>query len=410
MSENAKKIFVSFIIISSVSFFELVIFNRNIINYIQILSIGFIIAFLLINIFYNSSRTFKQNFRTEIILLFAAVIISMFGAYYYHNQSFKYTVIAQKELYFFLFYFALHKLKIKPNHIIHIVIYISLFYSILYLLQTIIFPAQILSSQMFYNRGTLRIYMPGSGFLIISFFYALHQVIAYNRIKFIFLCIFFFIIFILQGSRQVLASVFLVSILYVFYNKKDKLSKFLMVVLVILSIIPLLHIFKNIFVSIISVTKIQPSFIEENIRFKAAIFFLLEFFPNKITYIIGNGMPSSHSIYGLKINAYKEMFGFYQSDIGIIGEYTKFGLLFIIAELSILIRSLYKKIKDNFIFVKYVIILIMLTLFTGAGAFGVDSNIIIICLLLYIIDINKINDSAKTNETEKISINTTDIQ
>jgi hypothetical protein len=312
----------------------------------------------------------------------------MFGAWLFYGQAVGISILSQRFMYFFLFYFLLHHLKIPPKEIIRLILALGLIYSFLYLLQTFLYPTPITTSDMWKARGTIRIFMPGSAYLILAYLYAFTQFLNTFRIRYMLLCFLGLVIFILLGTRQVLATMALLTIIATLLSKRIT-SKAIGAVLITASIIPAFFLFKDVFTALFEVTQKQMVNVEQNVRVRAALFFLYEFFPNKLAYIIGNGVPSAHSTLGLKIDEYKEAFGFFQSDIGLIGDYTKFGILFVVAELTIMFRILFMKLHPNLMFIKLFTIGMFLTLFTGKGAFGAADNIVFICLFLYLIDVYK---------------------
>jgi hypothetical protein len=383
-----NRIILHIIIISSLSFFTLTVVPEGIIKQFEFISPMIMAILLFIYSIYDTSLKFKKNFQYEIILLFVAVFLSMFGAKYFHMQGFKITLISQRYMYFLLFYYFLHSIKINPKELIQLVIIFSLLYSFLYLLQTALYPTPITSSDMFLSRGTIRIFIPGSAYLILAYLFSYVQFLNTLKIKYILFCLLGILIFILLGTRQVIAVMALLTIIATFKSKYAE-TKAMGIALIVISIIPAYFLFKDIFIAMLEVSQKQAGNLEQNIRVKAAIFFLFEFFPNRMSYIIGNGVPSAHSIYGIRINEYKDIFGFFQSDIGLIGEFSKFGLLFAIAELIILFKILFMKLHRDLFFIKLFIIGVMLTLFTGKGIFGGADNIVIVCLMLYLIDVYK---------------------
>jgi len=383
-----NRIILYVIIISSLSFFTLTIIPEGMIKQFELISPLIMALLLFIYSIYDTSSRFKKNFQYEIILIFIAVFLSMFGAKYFHMQGFKITLISQRYMYFFLFYFFLHYIKIQPRELIQLIIIFSLIYAFIYLLQTILYPTPITTSDMFLSRGTVRIFIPGSAYLILAYLFVYIRFLNTLEIKYIFFCLLAISIFILLGTRQVIAVMALLTIIATFKSKYAS-SKAIGIALIVISAIPAYFLFKDIFLAMIEVSEKQAGNIEQNIRVKAALFFLFEFFPNKLSYIIGNGVPSAHSIYGIRINEYKDFFGFFQSDIGLIGEFSKFGLLFAIAELIILFRILFMKLHEHLQFIKLFVIGVMLTLFTGKGVFGGADNIVVMCLMLYLIDVYK---------------------
>jgi hypothetical protein len=154
-----------------------------------------------------------------------------------------------------------------------------------------------------------------------------------------------------------------------------------------LAILPAYYLFRDTFSELFALSHQQSTNLNENMRIKAAVFFLFEFFPNKLAYIIGNGVPSGNSPYGVQINEFKELFGYYQSDIGIIGDYTKFGILLVIAQISIYIRIMIMRLPEELDFVKYNILASIFAIFFGS-AFSYAENIVVLCILFYLVDIS----------------------
>jgi len=158
-----------------------------------------------------------------------------------------------------------------------------------------------------------------------------------------------------------------------------------------LAFIPVYYLFQDIIIAMFEVTREQSQAIESNIRVEAAKFFLKDFFPNGWSYFTGNG-ASGKSLYGLRVFSYAKEYGYNQSDLGLLGDYTKYGFLYVLGVIMILIFALLKKIPEKLMFIKYNFMGIILTLVTGGGAFGMSSPIIINCFLLYLLDVY-INDA-----------------
>lgn len=293
-------------------------------------------------------------------------------------------------MYFYFFYFALHFIRISDVDLEKIIVYLAITYVVFYLLQFVAYPTVIFDVRTAEERGTVRIFLQGLSYLVLAYFYILNKLFERftpGRLALLFL---FFSIFILMGTRQIILTMFMLTVLNVLFSKKVK-SKVMIMFLVIVSAIPVVFIFQDIFLSILSVTQEQSEGFEDDIRIRAATFFLYELFPNKISYITGNGAPSLNSPYGQLIQMYMDVFRFYQSDVGIVGDYSKFGAFFVIAVLAILIRVLSMKISSEFSYLKYYYFSIVLTMFTGGGTFGEGSSIVLICITLYILDIDKHN-------------------
>lgn len=385
-----KRLIILFVIVASLGMYELAFLGKDMIKILELLGIGVIALIILLQLVYSKGENFKTNFGWEILLVFVGVILSMFTAFSGHNQGFTTTLIAQRFMYFYFFYFALHFIRISDVDLEKIIVYLAITYVVFYLLQFVAYPTVIFDVRTAEERGTVRIFLQGLSYLVLAYFYILNKLFERftpGRLALLFL---FFSIFILMGTRQIILTMFMLTVLNVLFSKKIK-SKVMIMFLVIVSAIPVVFIFQDIFLSILSVTQEQSEGFEDDIRIRAATFFLYELFPNKISYITGNGAPSLNSPYGQLIQMYMDVFRFYQSDVGIVGDYSKFGAFFVIAVLAILIRVLTMKISSEFSYLKYYYFSIVLTMFTGGGTFGEGSSIVLICITLYILDIDKHN-------------------
>jgi len=396
----AKKLIILFVIVASLGMYELAFLGKDMIKILELMGIGVMAVVILLQLVYSKGENFKTNFGWEILLIFVGVVLSMLTAFSGHNQGFSTTLIAQRFMYFYFFYYALHFIRISDLDLEKVVVYLGITYVVFYLLQFIAHPSVIFDVRTAEERGTVRIFLQGLSYLVLAYFYILNKLFERftpGRLALLFV---FFSIFILMGTRQVILTMFMLTVFNVLFSKKVK-SKVLIMFLVILSAIPVVFIFQDIFLSILSVSQEQSEGFEDDIRIRAATFFLTELFPNKISYITGNGAPSLNSPYGQMIQMYMDVYRFYQSDVGLVGDYSKFGAFFVFAVLSILIRVLTSKLSSEFSYLKYYYFSIVLTMFTGGGTFGEGSSIVLICITLYLVDIDKHNRKLLEDEDEE---------
>ena len=293
-------------------------------------------------------------------------------------------------MYFYFFYFALHLIRISDSDLERIMIFLAVTHIIFYMMQYMAHPNKIFDVRTQEDRGTLRIFLPGLAYVFLSYFYILNKLFVRFSLGKLLLLFFFFSVFVLMGTRQIIFSVFLLTIVNVLLSKRVK-SKALILFLVLIGIIPVVLMFQDIFLNLLAVSQQQSEGFEDDIRVRAATFFLTELFPNRISYITGNGEGSTDSSYGQMIQMYMDVFKYFQSDVGLIGDYTKFGAFFVIGVFSIIIRILTGKLSEQYTYIRYFYFTVLLTLLTGGSAFGNADGIVAICFTLYIIDIDKHN-------------------
>lgn len=389
INTRIDKFLLIYILLASSDFYKLSLIPAPLLKVLSLSSIFLLIFIIAVHRVYDKASPITRSYSVGIWLLFCGMLLSMFGAYYFHYQSVGITLYAQRPIYFFLLYFALFWLKPSINELFKLILALGILYCFIYFLQTIIYPIKIIDTSIFWDRGTLRIFMPGFVYMFLSYFISLN--LYFTTKKTIYLAIVFscLIVLILLGTRQSLAPVILLTILYILLSKRVK-SKILVFSLVVLCIIPLYFVFYDIITAMNMATRKHAVDIAGNTRFLAARFFLFEFFPKKLAYLIGNGAYGSDSIYAKKIEEYTSVFGFYQSDIGIIGEYAKYGVLFVVGELIILFRLLLTKVSDHIaVCTKTYALATFMTIVLGAGAFSSATEIAPICILLYMIDVDQ---------------------
>jgi hypothetical protein len=313
----------------------------------------------------------------------------MLSAAIWHNQGLILSAYEQRGMYYYFFYFLLLYIKPHPKNIQKLFIAFGLVFMIIYLIQYFIYPLEILDVLIMRDRGTVRIYMPGITFMIIGTFLCLQYFLNENKLKFLIYCILSVIILILSGGRQILLLVIFVISLNILLSKKIK-SKLLVYLISTLAIFSIVYFFRNIFINFIEITQLERRIGAQNIRLRATVFFISKVFPNTFAYIFGNGMPNVRSEYGQSFELFSKYFGYYISDIGILGNYVYFGLLFVIGVILLLRKAITTKVIDNLKYLRYVFILFALCLLTGGG-FMNSEFIVPLCLCLYLIDTSKAN-------------------
>lgn len=351
----------------------------------ELLGVLAIVILLFIYWTYSDQKIFRQQYTLLILLIFISLFTSTVMAQATREQSFSSTLIAQRAIYYYLFYFLLHQLKIKPSDLEKIFIALGIVHVILYLLQYFFYPKILFDVFMLSDRGTIRIYMKGSDYLVISYFMCIQAFFRTNKVKYLLLTLVFFSIFILLGGRQTMAIMAFVLILFLIYDKKVK-SRIFLGILIMACIFLVFIIFQEIFQQLVVQSSKDTRLGANYIRFVSARHFLTDFFKSPLAYITGNGMFSNNTSYGIEIKRLMSQ-GYYLGDIGLLGNYAIYGLFFVIGVLGICIRAFRTKILQNHVYIKYMFIAIVLSLITGGGFVNADF-ICAICCLLYIIDVS----------------------
>ncbi len=214
----------------------------------------------------------------------------------------------------------------------------------------------------------------------------MNQFFMKNKIPYLIFGLLCLSIFILQGTRQLIFATVFLTLVNLLFAKRIR-SRFLIVFLLTLAVFSLILIFREIFNEITKVSSTQVQNLTGGIRLKAAKFYLTSFMPSKWAYLFGNGDSGLGSTYDQRIMLYAIKYGFYTSDIGILGDYIKYGIIFVLAGLYMVVKAILFKVSPELHFLKYYILSQCFTLIAGYGIFGGAD--IVLALSLYAFDVDR---------------------
>jgi len=385
------------------AYFELFMFvmiPSSITALLQVAACALMILLIILKLIYQPENTIRMNFSTSILILIIGVIPSYFIAQSYHNQSFLISAFANRIIWFYVLYFFLHVYKISVKYIIRMILFIGMFAVLLYYIQLTLYPKIILDINILEGRGTIRLFVAGMICTQAAYFYFLNRFFEKNSTIDLILTLVSLSIFILQGTRQLLFAIALLTLVNLFFSRRVKGRVFKIAVFTLASV-AVFMIFREIFIELTRVSTSQVSDLAGGIRLKAAKFFLTSFQPHELSYIFGNGNSGRGSIYSQRMTLYTFKYGFYLSDIGVLGDYIRYGIAFVIAGLYMLAKSIMIRVSPEYRYLKYYIIMQCFTLLTGYGILGgVD---VVLLLILYVFDVDRANQ-IKENSVNRLSI------
>jgi hypothetical protein len=354
----------------------------------ELMGAGIIIFLLGIHYTYSEQLNFKKNFSPFIFLIFLSFLSSMVTAAYVREQSFASSFFTQRAIFYYLFYWLLHQMKIRPRDLEIIFVIFAVIHVCLYLLQYFSYPKILFDVFMIADRGTIRIYLAGSDYLALCYFMSMYFWLKTNKIIYAVFMLAAFSIFVLLGGRQTMALMALVLILAIFFTRRVKSRLFISVMIVGIAAC-VFYMFQDIFKEILVTSNRDRSQGSSYVRIQATKFFLTTFYKSPVAYITGNGVPGNGSAYESEISLIRLSKGFYIGDIGMIGTYVMYGAFFVLGVAGIFYKALTTKIQEHYGYIKYMFLGSLLSLVTGSG-FGSTDYICFICCLMYIIDVTSV--------------------
>ena len=382
-------------------------FSINIIDLKTVQIIEFVLLGLLFCMTVFSKKIYIGLFKNNFNYLFIFTLIASIPAYLYHNQAFYLSIYASRVAFYLFIYKFLHLYNFKFDYVLKVLSYVGILWVVIMIIQSVTFPKILFEIKSFEAteylsraRGSIiRVNLSDVRFgvlLLMSFanFYFIKK--RFLSFKLILFALIIYSLF-LTGTRQVIFSSYLLLILLYFSVKRNKTFQKYFTVLFL--VIPLVNIIVSLNLISFSnfnflITKTLDDTNSENIRFLSAMFYLFEYWPENspvIAYLFGNGFEHGQSNYGREVIQYfSQNLGFYRGDIGLIGALNKIGFLYCLTYIIIFIKFLKINYDPNSYYIKYFILFIILTSFTGKNHLENPPVIIIICCLAFIIDKKKL--------------------
>lgn len=344
-----------------------------------------VVLTVIFNALYWKIPSIKQTFFVPVFFMILANFLGALGAYFYFNQPFILSLWAQKSMLLYFTYFLLHIIKLPVKQIENMMIMMAVAYVAFYVLQYVAYPIRIISTRIDYDRGTVRIFIPGIAFLIFAYYRSLQEFYYRKSMKDVLLVVATLAILILLGSRATMAIAAFTTASALIFGRQIK-SKVVLYILIAVAMVALYFIFEDIFSSLFELSSEESETAEDNVRLRGINFFLYEFPKSPLAYITGSGLGHENSQYGLYMKHLTVSYGYFQGDIGIIGEYSRYGIFLVIGGLIMFMRILFYKYDNTKKYFRYLIISSLLSIALG---FNLTASyaIITLCIMMYTIDV-----------------------
>jgi hypothetical protein len=336
-----KFVFYWFILLCSVRFFDLKIFGFELISNLPIIGGVSLVLFVTIShIFEKAKPSGPRNLHLGFLLL--ALVASTISSYYFNGQPFLNSIISARIIFYYLFYIALHIINPSYKLIKKSIIVIACLHIIIFLVQFMVYPTEIVLSGMSPDRARVRIRMPGRSFTYFLAVWAFSILIlktTYPKIRVILIWALSILVILLTVTRTPILIVLVVHFLMLLKFKKKKIFNVIIPALItVCSFYILINIFDpNLLPNIINVSQQDTSSDEGNIRLLAYDHYMTDIISRPFAAFLGNGNPTGgenfSSAYSEKSKSEVEM-GYFLDDLGIFGTVYRYGVTFNFSGLS----------------------------------------------------------------------------
>jgi hypothetical protein len=222
-----------------------------------------------------------------------------------------------------------------------------------------------------------------------------------GRIVWVLLACLGLVVTLMQVTRQAIFAVFIIYAIH-FLRNFGFVKKLLFLLVISFSVIWILNTDNVVVDELRSVQARDKELGKENIRYVAGEFFLNQFSPGLGARIFGNGVPYGPSGYGLYVDNLSNDYGFFLSDVGLIGLYTMFGLLAVLSYFFIWYKTVFISVPKDYQYVKYYLWYILITSLTSDSVFN-PNFLLTTVFILYIYE-KKVNYSDKQSVFERVEL------
>lgn len=349
------------------------------------------LLFLMLLIFGKRKNRNAGTFYNIVVLSLLTIYFSCITSYVLYQQNVINSLFNVTQLgYGFLLYLVLQKYQLPSSKIIKCITIFSIIWVLLEIGQQFTYPvfwfSRSYAPEM--RMGMQRFYIWGVDFVMIAMCYWWSDIMSNFSLKnkrFILLCLLLAAGLMCYCSRKHLYATLLVIALSVVRMRGKYRFVGRILIVGILSVI-----FANYASDFIEtnerLSEMQGGDGDDFIRMLEFKYFTSEFLKDPFEYLFGVGVPDLTTSMGQELERLKDMFGFYQSDIGVFGYFTQFGVFGVVPILlyiCIFIKN-WKYIDNKYRY--FFIMKMLLIVFDFWGMWGV--GMVAWAIFMYLVDQN----------------------
>lgn len=352
-----------------------------------------------------------NSLRLYVIALVGLPILSFIPAYFIHDQSFIDSALVQRSLAYWLFYFYLHQRSMSERTVITAIGLVAILWCTITIGQQFTYPRFWFLGRVLDNvetpvalrAGVYRFMIPAPEYSALIALFCINRFLTSRKVHWIVFSAPFLVGIYFYGTRQVTFSVILAVGFLTLSGAAVNIRKYAPAAFgfLILTGISIVYFWEQVFGEFAQMTADDAS--TDNIRVKAFHYFVLEHWDGWINPIFGNGVAHKTSAYGQQIMALKWS-GFFQSDIGIFGAFSTYGIIYVLAVFAFLVKSITKPCAPSKIYLRAYFVYTLITVPLSAQ-FSSPFLISFFCAVIYLHDKSNTDqhgiDSVKDNAVFK---------
>lgn len=335
--------------------------------------------------------TKKRLFAKPIIVYVVGIVCACISSSYFRGQTGILTTFNQSYYYVsLLFFFVCAYVKPSIHDVEKMLVYAGFFACFLYLVQYLIYPFPILldAAQHVYV-GDVRVRMCGSLIFIFLIMYYLNRYIATKSQKNLLFALPPLLCEFILGFRSLTLAILGCGFLLILFSsgkasRKIKIIAPLVVLLVVISQVGVVHEKID---SMIARQQAGHNFNNKDYaRVLELEYYTKNYFNNSIEQFWGSGPPIYGTKFYVRETEFMERMGLFWSDWGILGLSWIFGIPTALALAYLLVRVMLIKLPKEYIYIKAVFGVLLLTALSLAETYR-NGNLIVLGILLYMVSL-----------------------
>lgn len=357
---------------------------------IKVVSFGIIFGSFVVSlpeIFFK--KDIFSRYRKPVRFIVLITLLTVINSYIIHDQPILLSIRSMMEYLPYSFFFILYRYKVDIKETEKIIRIVTILYSVVFFIALAFAPAVLFDATggdgeigINTTRGVARVKVLGVCFAYLSLFISINNWNIKRRLIDIIAVGFFYLIILLNVSRQHILFSLILGVLMI--TQKVKWAYKIPIILIALFIVN--YVIENVeFVqNLISLSEEQiEDEGDENIRIRAFNYYLFDSNHNLYADLTGNGIPNLTGNWGLKFEYDKQLTGFVPSDVGYAKLFFYSGILGFIVFGYLIIKMFRQKIPPNIQYCKYYL---MFLVFTNIGSHSFFTDNITFMLIIYILD------------------------
>lgn len=298
----------------------------------------FLLLFLIPIILMNSTKFPKTTLYKCCMWLMFFQLLSMLGAYVLHGQSFDQSFVVTSYAFVYLMFPLMYILKLDEKSIIKLFFVLGLWWVAVMFIQQFTYPFYLFCNTQYHEEGgpsmrngIVRYGTAGGVFGLLMLFYAFQKYLEEGKRKYLVWIIIGIVGVYLTCTRQTMAASAGCLLVGMYLKGKIKIGAVIGIAAVGLIIY---HYVDVLFGEYAEMTSNDLN--KDYIRIYAYRFYGLEYNKGNIfAMLIGNGLFREGSSYANEMEHYRADYGLFQSDVGLVGEYSLHGIFYVLTILYI---------------------------------------------------------------------------